>query len=114
MRALTACARKYKVAIIPVMHINKIEDDRWISKQFITGSGDQTKSARMTMIYQDHIPADMKDNIAPDCYDDNLFALDAQKTSYGTPTVMPLIKCLEKGKFEEYGTVTNEGGFRDE
>jgi len=109
MRALTACARKYKVAIIPVMHINKIEDDRWISKQFITGSGDQTKSARMTMIYQDHIPADMKDNIAPDCYDDNLFALDAQKTSYGTPTVMPLIKCLEKGRFEEYEPLTNEG-----
>jgi len=110
MRALTACARKYKVAIIPIMHINKIEDDRWISKQFITGSGDQTKSARMTMIYQDHIPPNMKDNIAPDCYDDNLFALDAQKTSYGTPCVMPLIKELEKGRFVEYEQLVDDGG----
>jgi len=46
MRALTSAARKYKVAIIPIMHLNKVADDKWISKQDITGSGDQTKSAR--------------------------------------------------------------------
>ncbi|MFW0778507.1 MAG: DnaB-like helicase N-terminal domain-containing protein [Rickettsiales bacterium] len=101
MRQLTACARKYGVAIIPVMHINKIEDERWISKQMITGSGDQTKSARMVMVYQDYVPADIKSAIAPDCYDEGLFILDIQKASYGDRALMPLIKDLEHGRFCE-------------
>lgn len=101
MRTLTAAARKYKVAIIPVMHLNKVEDDKWISKQAITGSGDQTKSARMVMVYQDYVPEDIKLSHAPQCFDDNLFVLDIQKASYGDKALKPLIKNLEQGRFDE-------------
>lgn len=103
MRELTAAARKYGVAIIPVMHINKIEDSKWISKQDITGSGDQTKSARMVMVYQDFIPEELKNKFAPNCYDEGLLMLDVQKASYGNRAIFPLIKNLEQGRFDMLG-----------
>ena len=101
MRMLTGAARKYDVSIIPVMHINKIEDKVWISKQNITGSGDQTKSARMVLVYQDYIPEEIRQKVCPNAYNKNLFILDAQKTSYGNRHLMPLLKNLEQGRFDE-------------
>jgi replicative DNA helicase len=101
MRALTAAARKYKVAIIPVMHLNKVVDDKWISKQDITGSGDQTKSARMVMVYQDSVPDEIKQTVVDGFALENLFVLDIQKASYGHPTLKPLVKNLEQGRFDE-------------
>jgi len=101
MRMLTSAARKYDVSIIPVMHINKVADDVWISKQNITGSGDQTKSARMVLVYQDYVPEEVKKKTYPNVYDDNFFILDAQKTSYGNRCMHGLIKNLEQGRFDE-------------
>ena len=100
MRMLTAAARKYDVSIIPVMHLNKIEDEKWISKQSITGAGDQTKSARMVIVYQDYVPEEVKSNLGyGEIYDENFFILDAQKTSYGNKCLIGLIKDLERGRF---------------
>ena len=87
------------VAIMSISHINKVDDDRWISKGSITGSSNQSKSARMVLMYQDaNFPGFIKEK-----YEDieDCVVLDCQKANYGTRGYVVLKPELEYGRFVE-------------
>jgi len=88
-----------EVACVPVMHINKIDHDIWITPEKITGSGKQTQSARMRLFFQDAgFGPGALDNVATD--HDRVICLDCDAASYGNPAKILLEKNLEQGRFE--------------
>jgi hypothetical protein len=95
---LVRAAKRYNVSIIPVSHINKIEDRKWISKRDITGAGNQFKSARMVLMYQDFIPDKIRREY--NAWDDEI-VLDCTKASYGQRAITVLRPDLEHGRFIE-------------
>jgi replicative DNA helicase len=98
---LTACARKYGPAIIPVSHLTDLEDDKWISKRNIRGSKKQSQNARQVMIYQDAgIPSSIKAKFDFP-YDVDAMVFQVAKSSYGERGYVPLVKDLENGRFIE-------------
>jgi len=99
MAALVRAAKEYDVAIIPVMHLTKIEDGQWISKRSIKGAGSQTQSARAVLVFQDSgFPDGMKSVYGGM---DDTIVLEAQKTSYGDTGSVVLRPELERGRFVE-------------
>jgi hypothetical protein len=100
---LTACARKYGPAIVPISHLTDLDDDAWISKRNIRGSKKQSQSARQVMIYQDSgIPSSIKEKYAfPYESEENNFVFQIAKASYGSKGAVALTKNLEAGKFDE-------------
>ena len=100
---LTACARKYGPAIVPISHLTDLEDDKWISKRNIRGSKKQSQSARQVMIYQDSgIPSSIKEKYAfPYESERDNFVFQIAKASYGSKGEVALTKNLEHGKFDE-------------
>jgi len=97
--SMVRASKKYDVSIINVSHINKIDEDQWISKTKITGSGNQSKSSRMVLAYQDAgIPAEITSKYG--IYDDEV-VLQAQKASYGSTGLVVLRPELERGRFVE-------------
>ncbi|MCF8131348.1 MAG: AAA family ATPase [Deltaproteobacteria bacterium] len=100
MSVLVRAAKKYDVSILVVMHLTKIDDGQWIGKGAIKGSGAQTQSARMALMYQDSgIPPSITSK-----YEDSLdgcAVLDCQKASYGTKDYVVLRPELERGTFKE-------------
>ena len=95
---LVRACKRHNLAIIPISHLNKIDDDKWIRKTDITGAGNQFKSARMVLLYQDHIPQKMRDEYG--AYGDEII-LDATKSSYGGRGLVMLRPELERGRFVE-------------
>jgi replicative DNA helicase len=99
MATLVEAAKAYDVAIVTISHLTKVEDDHWISKQYIKGSGTQTQSARMVLVLQDSgFPAGMSER-----WGDmgNNVVLDCVKSNYGDTGVIVLEKDLEHGRFVE-------------
>jgi replicative DNA helicase len=104
--ALVRAAKEYDVSIIPVMHLTKVEDGQWISKQSIKGSGTQTQSARMVLVYQDSgFPAGMDAKFGS--MEDNI-VLECQKASYGDSGCVVLRPEFHKGRFVEISPMENE------
>ena len=101
MGVLVRAAHKYDVAIIPVSHLTKVEDDKWISKHNIKGSGNLTQSARMSLMFQDCAPPSFLREKYPMVDLDECVILDCQKASYGTRSVVVLSPDLEHGGFNE-------------
>jgi hypothetical protein len=100
MARLVVAAKRHDVAILVVMHLRDMEDDKWISKREIRGNKVLTQSSRMTLIYQDSgIPQEImtKYGMTPG----EGIVLDCQKASYGTRSVQPLMPELEQGAFIE-------------
>jgi replicative DNA helicase len=95
---LVRAAKRYDVSIIPISHINKVDDDKWISKRDITGAGNQFKSARMVLLYQDHLPSKIQTRY--NAYEGEI-VLDATKTSYGNRGIVCLRPDFENGGFVE-------------
>lgn len=99
---LVRASKKFNVAIIPISHLTKVEDGQWLSKQNITGSGNQTKSARMVLVYQDSgISAGFKQNYPFDTEWGRCNVLQAQKASYGDEGAIVLYDEYETGQFIE-------------
>ena len=97
--SLVRASKKYDVSVLNVSHINKIDEDQWITKSKITGSGNQSKSARMVLAYQDAgIPSGITSEFP--MYDDEI-VLQAQKASYGSTGFVVLKPDLENGRFVE-------------
>ncbi len=97
--SMVRASKKYNVSILNVSHINKVDDDEWISKSKITGSGNQSKSARMVLAYQDAgIPSSITSKYQ--MYEDEI-VLQAQKASYGSQGIVVLRPDLENGTFTE-------------
>ena len=97
--ALKRAAHKYDVAILSIHHLTKVEDESWISKRDIKGSGELTQSSRMTLVYQDTMCTPVLDKYgvqAEDC-----IVLDCQKASYGDKGFVVLRPDLERGSFVE-------------
>jgi len=106
MAALVRAAKEYDVTIIPVMHLSKVEDDRWISKQSIKGSGTQTQSARMVLVYQDSgFPAGMTAKFTDL---DGCVILECQKSNYGERGSIVLKADFKRGRFVEINTTEDE------
>ncbi|MGI9569069.1 MAG: DnaB-like helicase C-terminal domain-containing protein, partial [Desulfobulbia bacterium] len=98
---INRAAKKFDVSIITISHINKIEEDKWISRRNITGSDNQNKSARFVMILQDSgFPADMIQDYEMWGTDDEII-LHCAAASYGEKAIQPLRTILEKGRFDE-------------
>jgi replicative DNA helicase len=98
---LNRAAKKYDIAGLTISHINKIDEDRWISRRNITGSDNQNKSARMALILQDKgFPQKVIDKHGMLGLDNEL-VLQCAKASYGEKGTIALRAVLEKGKFEE-------------
>lgn len=95
---LVRAAKRYDVSIVPISHINKVEDDRWIKKTDITGAGNQFKSARMVLLYQDYLPESLRAEYG--AHGDEI-VLEASKTSYGNKGIVVLKPELENGRFVE-------------
>ena len=103
MSALVRAAKKYDVAILVIMHLTKIDDDRWIPKGMIKGSGAQTQSARMALMFQDSgTPPVIKSRYAGNI--DDCIVLDCQKASYGSRDYVVLRPEMERGSFVEIAT----------
>jgi hypothetical protein len=106
------------VACMPVMHLNKIDADDWITPDKITGSGKQTQSARMRLFFQDAgFPPDMLNGVYTD--HSRVICLDCDAASYGSPAKILLEKNLEQGCFVpvdkvESGTTTTSRGIYDD
>lgn len=99
MAQLVEAAKLYDVSIITISHLTKLEDDHWISKQSIKGSGTQTQSARMVLVFQDSgFPGGMSEKYG-DMYEN--IVLDCQKNNYGGSGIIVLKKDLEHGRFCE-------------
>ena len=96
---LVRACKRYEVAIIPISHINKIDDEKRISKSDITGAGNQFKSARMVLLYQDHVSENLKAEYGV-CGED-VILLDCTKCSYGNKGKIMLRPELERGRFVE-------------
>ena len=105
MAALVRASKRHKdLAIVPVMHLRDVEDDKWLSKREIRGNKQLTQSARMTMLYQDSGFGGMFGEYGLDT-DDGDMVLDVCKCSYGDTIAFPLTKVLEKGRFDEKGKI---------
>ncbi len=103
---INRAAKRSNVSIMTISHINKIEEDQWISRRNITGSDNQNKSARMTLVYQDAgFPSDIRSEYM---LDDGDMVLQCQKASYGDKGMVVLRPELEKGRFTEIP----QGGIR--
>lgn len=99
---LVRASKKYDVAIIPISHLTKVDSDIWISKQNITGSGDQTKSARMVLVYQDSgFTSELKNRYHVETNWDRCNILQVQKASYGGEGYVILEDNYESSEFLE-------------
>jgi len=100
MAKLILAAKKTNTALIPVMHLRDIEDEKWISKREIRGNKQLTQSSRMTMLYQDSgFPDSMANEYGLRAV--NHAVLDICKCSYGYETIVPMVRDLERGRFIE-------------
>lgn len=97
--ALKRAAHKYDVAILSIHHLTKIEDENWISKRDIKGSGELTQSSRMTLVYQDTVCQPIIDEYQYNCND--CIVLDCQKASYGDKGYVLLKPDMTRGQFVE-------------
>ena len=96
---LNRACKKFDVALMPVSHVNKVDEGNWLSKDNITGTGTQTKSARMVLVYQDAgIPETLKAKYE---FNERGIVLQCSKSSYGGKAVVMLDPELEKGRFVE-------------
>ena len=92
-------AKKYDVSIIPVSHINKIDEDEWISRYKTTGSNNQNKSARMFLVFQDSgLPSNITSKHQ---YMEGDVVLQVQKASYGSTGYVLLRPELHRGRYVE-------------
>ena len=106
MAELVRAAKKYNVAIITVMHLRDLEDQKWISKREIRGNKTLTQSSRMTIIYQDSgIPSGMATEHG--LIEGEHIVVDVQKCSYGSKGWVALEPALEIGTFKEITTEAN-------
>jgi hypothetical protein len=96
---LVRIAKRHDLALIPISHVNKVDEDQWIFKGNITGAGNQFKSARMVLMFQDYLPASCQAEYGV-CGDEAII-LEASKCSYGTKARVCLRPVLEEGRFEE-------------
>ena len=95
MRGLVKVAKRYDVSMICIMHLTKLEDDHWISRMHIKGSGEQNQSARMVLVYQDAgFPAGL-------AVPQGAIVLDCQKASVGDTGCIVLTPEMETGRFTE-------------
>jgi KaiC/GvpD/RAD55 family RecA-like ATPase len=97
--SLKRAAHKYDVAILSIHHLTKLEDESWISKRDIKGSGELTQSSRMTLVYQDTVCAPVMDVYGTQAED--AIVLDCQKASYGDKGYVVLKPDLQRGSFSE-------------
>jgi hypothetical protein len=98
-QVINRAAKRFDVSVLTISHINKIDEDKWISRRNITGSDNQNKSARMTLVYQDSgFPGDMRQKFM---LDEGDMVLQCQKASYGDKGYVCLRPELEKGRFVE-------------
>jgi hypothetical protein len=96
---LVRIAKRHDLALIPISHVNKVDEDQWIFKGNITGAGNQFKSARMVLMFQDYLPASCQAEYGV-CGDEAII-LECSKSSYGSKARVCLRPELEKGRFIE-------------
>jgi hypothetical protein len=95
---LVRIAKRHNLAVIPISHVNKVDENQWLFKGNITGAGNQFKSARMVMMFQDWLPPKCQAEYGV-CEEEII--LEASKCSFGTPARVCLKPVLEEGRFEE-------------
>lgn len=98
-QAINGAAKVYDVSIVTISHINKIDEDVWISRRNVTGSDNQNKSARFVLILQDK--GFIEKVVSTYNISGNELVLQAAKTSYGNTGIVVLDPQLERGKFVE-------------
>lgn len=106
MATLVRCMKRNHVAGLGVFHMRDIDDDKWLTKGDIVGNKNQTKSARMVMLYQDYVPARMSAPYGSGGLDGIL--LDVTKCSYGNKISIMLKPRLDIGMFEEIRVVEDK------
>jgi replicative DNA helicase len=98
MQSLVNSCGDTQVACVPIMHLNKMEPNTWITVDKITGSGKQSQSARMRLFFQDSgFPDGLLTDVSTDS--DRVVCLDCDAASYGNTAKILLEKDLEQGCF---------------